>query len=403
VVAGGLATAVGLGVGSLLAPGRALAAPSGSSAGETVKIGFIALTDCASVVLAHELGFFKQRGVDVQLVKQASWPATRDALANGDIHAAHALFSLPLSVATGIGGTAAQAQKLRIAMVLNQNGQAITLKKDWAAAGYGDLKKAKTVMKGGDGQTYAMTFPGGTHDTWLRYWLLAMGIPMTVPQIIPIPPPQMVANMKVGNMDGFCVGEPWPGVAAKDGVGFTHIATQDIWQNHPEKALVVNNDFATSRRADLKKVMGAVLEASKWLDFTFNREKTADTLSRPEYVNAPADVIKDRLNGRYDLGAGLGVKTFKGDQMRFHRAGKVNFPRRGHAIWFMTQYVRFGLLKSLPNVNAIAKQMILTDLYKEVAAAEKVSVPADDMAPFAVKLDGVTFDPKNPAKEAKRK
>jgi nitrate/nitrite transport system substrate-binding protein len=395
----GTALALAAAVPSLMATRSA----RGATLANPIKIGFISLTDCSSVVMAKELGFDKSRGIEIQPIKMASWPATRDALVNGDIDAAHCLFSMPFSVALGIGGTPAQAAKMRIAMMLNQNGQAITLKKDWAAAGYGDLKKAKAAMQGGVGHTYAMTFPGGTHDTWLRYWLLAMGIPMSVPKIIPIPPPQMVANMKVNNMDAYCVGEPWPGVGAQQGIGFTHLATQDLWQHHPEKALVVNADFATGRKAELKKTMGAILEASKWLDFTFNRAKTASTVGRPEYVNAPSEVIQDRLNGVYDLGAGLGTKRFSGDQMRFHRAGKVNFPRKSHAIWFMAQYVRFGYLKSEPNYNALAKQMILTDLYKEVAAESKVAVPNDDMAPFVVKLDKVTFDPKKPSKEAKRK
>jgi nitrate/nitrite transport system substrate-binding protein len=387
---------------SVFASGAA-AATRRLGASSPIKIGFISLTDCASIVMAKELGFDKRRGIEIQPIKMASWPATRDALVNGDIDAAHCLFSMPFAVATGVGGNPSQASKLKIAMMLNQNGQGLTLKKDWAAAGYGNLKKAKAVMNGGKDATFAMTFPGGTHDIWLRYWLLAMGIPMSVPKIIPIPPPQMVANMKVNAMDGYSVGEPWNGVGAQQGIGFTAMATQDIWQHHPEKALVVNSDFASGRKADLKKVMGAVLEASKWLDFTFNREETGDTLGRPEYVNASSDVITDRLNGRYDLGAGLGTRKFSGDQMRFHRGGQVNFPRKSHAIWAMTQYVRFGYLKSLPNVNAIAKQVILTDLYKEVAAAEKVAVPNDDMAPFFVKLDKVTFDPKKPQKEAARR
>jgi nitrate/nitrite transport system substrate-binding protein len=394
----GSALATAAAVPSLLSARPARSATSA----KTIKIGFIALTDCSSVVMAHELGFYKARGLDVQLIKQASWPATRDALINGDIDAAHGLFSLPLSVATGIGG-AAGTNKIKIAMMLNQNGQAITLKKEFASAGYGNLKAAKAAIKGGDGQTFAMTFPGGTHDTWLRYWLLAMGVSMSTPKIIPIPPPQMVANMQVGNMDGYCVGEPWGGVAAQKGIGFTAIATQDIWKHHPEKALIVNADFAAGRTPELKKVMGAILEASKWLDFAWNRAKTSDTVGRPEYVNAPSQVIEDRLNGKYDLGAGLGQKKFLGDQMRFCRGGQVNLPRKSHAIWFMAQYVRFGLLKSEPNYNAIAKELILTDLYKEVAAAEKLAVPNDDMAPFQVKLDKVTFDPKKPSKEAKRK
>jgi nitrate/nitrite transport system substrate-binding protein len=386
------------GCGSSDEPKAAADAPPTS--GKPVKIGFIALTDCASIVMADALGYYKKRGVTVEIIKQASWPATRDALLNGDIDAAHCLFGMPFSVATGIGGKGSKA--LKIAMMLNNNGQAITLKKDLKAAGYGDLAAAKAALKGGKGHTFAMTFPGGTHDVWLRYWLKAQGIDLSVPKIIPIPPPQMVANMKVNTMDGYCVGEPWNAVAVAQDIGFTAITTQDIWTNHPEKALVVNADFASSRSDDLKKVMGGVLEAGKWLDVPANRKQAAQTIGTPAFVNAkPAD-IEGRLTGSYDLGAGLGPKTFTDDNMAFFRNGEVNFPRKAYGIWFMAQYQRFGYLKSAPAYDAIASELILTDLYKEVAAAEGVSVPDDDMAPFTVKLDGVEFDPTKPEKEAAR-
>ena len=157
-----------------------------------LTLGFIALTDCASLVMAKELGYFEERGLDVTLQKQASWPATRDALLNNQIDGAHCLFSMPLSVATGLGGPAGNTS-LKIAMVLNNNGQAITLKNDYAAAGYGNLAKARKVLQAKT-PTMAMTFPGGTHDLWLRYWLRATGVDESAVKIIPIPPPQMVAN-----------------------------------------------------------------------------------------------------------------------------------------------------------------------------------------------------------------
>ncbi|OYX83742.1 MAG: hypothetical protein B7Y83_10465 [Flavobacteriales bacterium 32-34-25] len=207
----------------------------------------------------------------------------------------------------------------------------------------------------------------------------------------------MVANMKVGNMDGFCVGEPWGGVAAMQGVGFTQIASQDIWKDHPEKALVVNKDFSAKRRADLKKVMKAIMEACIWLDVPANRKKTADIIGRAPYVNANNDVIQDRLNGEYNLGCKLGQKIYKGDQMVFHKGGLVNFPRKSHAIWAMAQFVRFGYLKTPPNYKAIADKLILQDLYKEVAASMKVKVPADDMKPFSLTMDKTVFNPANPA------
>lgn len=373
----------------------------GGGGGKEIKIGFIALTDCAPIIMADSLGYFKQRGLNVSVVKQASWPATRDALLNGDIDAAHCLFSLPLAGAAGLGGQTPN-DKLKIAMTLNNNGQAITLKNDLSAAGYGDLDKAKAAINGGNGQTFAMTFPGGTHDAWLRYWLLAMGISMETAKIIPIPPPQMVANMTAGNMNGYSVGEPWNAVAVEKNVGFTTIATQDIWTNHPEKALVVNADFASKREAELKEVMAAVLDACQFCDDEKNIPKVAETIGTPSIVNAKPEDIEPRLLGEYDLGAGLGTKSFGPRRMRFYRNGDTNNPRAGEAIWFLAQYQRFGYLDKAPDYNKIADSVILKDLYAEVAKSEGVKVPDDDMAPFTVKLDNTHFDPKDPQKEADR-
>jgi nitrate/nitrite transport system substrate-binding protein len=367
---------------------------------QPVTLGFIALTDCASLVMAKELGYFEQRGLDVTLQKQASWPATRDALLNNQIDGAHCLFSMPLSVATGIGGPAGNTS-LKIAMVLNNNGQAITLKKDYAAAGYGNLAKARNVLEAKT-PTMAMTFPGGTHDMWLRYWLRATGADESAVKIIPIPPPQMVANMGVGTMDGYCVGEPWNAVAVDQNIGFTTIASQDIWTYHPEKALVVNEQFATTKQAVLEDVMAAVLKASKWLDVRANRTKAASVLGVPEYVNATASSIEGRLAGNYQLGGGLGAKTFKDDYMVFFRDGQVNAPRRAHAIWFLAQYQRLGMLKTVPDYEKIVDAIVLRDVYEKVAKAEKIAVPDDDLAPFSVKLDNATFDPAKPNLEVKR-
>lgn len=362
-----------------------------------VKLGFIALTDCASIVMAKELGFFADRNLDVEVIKQASWPATRDNLLNGQIDGAHSLFGMPFAVAT-FGGA---SRDLKIAMVLNNNGQAITLNKDLASVGYGDLEKAKTALESKE-PTLAMTFPGGTHDVWLRYWLKATKADTSKIKIIPIPPPQMVANMTAGNMDGYCVGEPWNAVAVKNGIGFTHLTTQDLWEHHPEKALVVNAKFASTQEDTLKDVMAAILEAGKWLDNATNRKKAATTIGAPAWVNAPAAEIEGRLTGEYVVGAGLPNRTYKGTQMRFFRDGLVNMPRRSHGIWFMSQYQRFGLLKEAPPYEEIVDSIILSDLYAEVAKAEGIDVPDDDMTPFEVKLDGVTFDPSKPDKEASR-
>jgi nitrate/nitrite transport system substrate-binding protein len=237
---------------------------------------------------------------------------------------------------------------------------------------------------------------------WLRYWLKAAKVDPAAVKIIPIPPPNMVANMNVGTMDGYSVGEPWNAVAVDQNIGFTAITSQDIWTNHPEKALVVNEQFATTKTDTLKDVMAAVLKASKWLDQRANRAKAASVLGVPEYVNAVASAIEGRLEGKYQLGANLGPKTFKDDYMVFFRNGQVNAPRRAYAIWFMAQYRRLGLLNTDPDYMKLADSILLRDVYEQVAAAEKIPVPDDDMAPFTVKLDNTTFDPKKPNLEVKR-
>lgn len=365
---------------------------------KTVKLGFIPLTDCAPLVIAREMGFFQKYGVDVQLSKEASWANVRDKLLNGELDGAHCLFSMPFSVYEGIGGKA--GSEMRIAMLLNNNGQGITLSKDFCGlVGFKEIKKVASAVKSVRAKkevTFAMTFPGGTHDIWLRTWLAACGVNSRSVGIITIPPPQMVANMRVDNMEGFCVGEPWNGLAASQGIGFTHIASQDIWKNHPEKALVVNKAFAETDQEDLKKIMMAIIEACKWLDNMANRKKAASILARPNYVNAPATVLEARLLGSNDLGCDLGVQKYKDDYMLFYNNGSVNAPRKTYAIWFMAQYARFGMASLPENYKAIADKIILDNLYAQVAKSMGVPVPADDMKPFKLALEPVTFDPNNP-------
>jgi nitrate/nitrite transport system substrate-binding protein len=375
------------------------AAASSKPAGPPLKLtlGFIALTDCSPLIIAKEKGFYEERGLDVTIVKQASWPATRDNLQSGQIDGAHCLNWMPYSVATGVGGNG--ATDLKVAMMLNNNGQAITLEKSMAAAGYGDLDKAKAALDAKP-RTLAMTFPGGTHDLWLRYWLRATGADESKAKVIPIPPPQMVANMKVGNMGGFCVGEPWNAVAVQQDIGFSHITTQDIWLHHPEKALVVNAKTAADEEALHRLILGT-LDACKWLDDLDNRSAAADIVGKPEYINAPAAEIRGRLLGKYDLGAGLGSKDFKGAQMMFHRDGETNAPLKSYGIWGLAQYQRLGLLKAAPDYAALTDEIVLTDAYAKAAKAFGIDV-VDDMQKLEIKLDNVTFDPNKPEVEAKR-
>jgi nitrate/nitrite transport system substrate-binding protein len=362
-----------------------------------IRLGYIPLTDCAPIVMAKELGFFAKYGLNVEVSKEASWANVRDKILTGELDGAHCLFSMPFSVYTGVGGK--EGSEMKIAMILNNNGQAITLSKDFCGkVGFKQTAKVGSVvaakLKADKEVTFAMTFPGGTHDIWLRYWLAAAGVSQKTSKIITIPPPQMVANMKVGNMDGFCVGEPWNGVAVKQDIGFTEIASQDIWKHHPEKALVVNKKFSEARTEELKLVMKAVLEACKWLDNRANRKKASPIVGK--YINAPADVIEARLMGDYNLGCDQGTEIYTDNYMLFHRNGETNFPRKSYGIWFMTQYVRFDYLQAAPDYKAIADKLIMQDLYREVATSMGIKIPADDMKPFTIDLDKASFDPNSP-------
>lgn len=365
---------------------------------EVIRLGIIPLTDCSPIVMAKEWGLFEKYGVKVEVSKEASWANVRDKLLTGELDGAHCLFSMPFSVYTGVGGK--EGSEMRIAMMLNVNGQAISMSNEFCGkVGFKEMNKVGAALlnkvKSGKEVIVAGTFPGGTHDIWMRNWLAVAGIDQKSVKQITIPPPQMVSNMKVGNMDAFCVGEPWGGVAVKQNIGYTQIATQDMWKDHPEKALVLNKNFAETRTEDLKKVMKAVLHACRLLDIMANRKKAAPVVGKVSYINAPADVIDNRLAGIYDLGCNQGQEIYK-DMMYFHKNGMVNFPRKSHAIWFMAQYVRFGYLSSPPKYKEIADKIIMQDLYKEVAASMGIKVPDDDMKTFSLTFDKTPFDPNKP-------
>jgi nitrate/nitrite transport system substrate-binding protein len=212
----------------------------------------------------------------------------------------------------------------------------------------------------------------------------------------------MVANMQAGTVQGFCVGEPWGAVAVTQGIGFSHLTTQDLWLNHPEKALVCSARMVEERPDVVRDMIQSVLASSQWLDIPENRSSAADVIGQEQYINAPPNDIRGRLTGVYDLGADLGERDFEGEQMQFHRDGQTNFPRRSYVHWTLAQYRRLGYLPEVPDPVALADELILTDLYAEAAEAEGVAIPDDDMSPLEVRLDDTTFDPVDFAAEAAR-
>ena len=295
-------------------PARWTGGAYASDAPETpkVRIGIIALTDCSSIVMAHELGLFKKYGIESTISKEASWAVIRDRLTLGENQATHMLYSMPYASTMGLLG--APKKPMVVALALSRNGQAITLTKALLEKGVKrpqDLKPLVDAAKAaGQPLTFAMTFPPGTHAMWMRYWLGVGGInPDKDVTLITIPPPQMVANMKVGKMDGFCVGEPWNARAIADGVGYTVTTTQKIWPDHPEKVLAFTADFAARNPRTVKAVMRAVVEAGRYIDTLDNRRHVADVVSRPQYINTQPEVILGRLLGKYEYGDGRSERS----------------------------------------------------------------------------------------------
>ncbi len=381
-------------MGGLSMPIASTAWAAGSDKPEKpeINVGFIPLTDCAPVVIASVLGFDKKYGIKINASKEASWAGVRDKLINGELDAAHVLYGLIYGVHLGVGGP---RKEMSILMSLNQNGQAITLSSQLKEKGVTDGKSLKRLVDSDKREyTFAQTFPTGTHAMWLYYWLAASGIdPMRDVKTIVVPPPQMVANMRVGNMDGFCVGEPWGARAIADGIGFTAITTQGIWADHPEKVLGCSAEFVKKYPNTARALLMAVLDAARYIEQVKNRPLVAKLISGKSYVNAPEEVILGRFLGQYDNG--IGRKWKDEHSMRFVQDG-ASFPYHSDGMWFMTQHRRWGLLKADPDYLAVAKQVNQVELYKQAATQLKIAMPASPMRSSTL-FDGKVWDGSDPA------
>lgn len=363
-----------------------------------MRFGIIALTDNAPIVMAHELGFFKKVGINSVISKEASWAVIRDKLTLGENHATHMLIGMPFASTMGLLGS--PVKPMVIPWMLNRNGQAITLANKFK----GQVKTAKDMKPfadkakaAGTPLTFAMTFPPGTHAMWIRYWLASGGInPDKDVNLITIPPPQMVANMKIGKMDGFCVGEPWNLRAIADGIGYTVTTTQKMWPDHPEKVCAFTEEFAAKNPKTVRAALKALHLASEHLDKMENRPAAAEVISRPTYINCPKEIILDRLQGKYDYGNG--VKEQDPNYMIFSQRG-CNFPSRTYGAWWLSQFRRWGMVKAAPNYMQVVQKVMRVDLYAEAMKEMGVKVTAIDLQP--VKLADGVFDPKDPERYAR--
>jgi nitrate/nitrite transport system substrate-binding protein len=366
----------------------------------SVRFGIIALTDCSPIVVAHEKGFFKKHGIQSSISKEASWAVIRDKLQTGDNQATHMLVGMPIASTMGLLGSA--KKPMVFPWILNRNGQGITLKSELMGKVQEDpaalkpfVEKAKSL---GEPMTFAMTFPPGTHAMWMRYYLAAGGIhPDKDVNLITIPPPQMVANMKVGKMDGFCVGEPWNARAVNDKIGFTSITTQKMWKDHPEKVCAFLAEYADKNPKTVKAVLKALHEASVWLDDLGNRPEQCDIVSKPSYVNCPKEIILGRLLGDYDMGDG---RKFKDPDPMIFSQRNCNYPQPKYVTWWLSQFRRWGMVSGAPDYAGIAAKVARTDLYEAAMKEIGFAHGGRDDRPETL-FDGVTFDPAQPEAYAK--
>jgi nitrate/nitrite transport system substrate-binding protein len=371
-------------------------------------LGYIALIDASALVIAKEKGYFSKHGMpDVEVAKQASWGATRDNLVLGSesngIDGAHILSPMPYLISTGKVTQNNVPTPMYLAARLNLDAQAISVAQE-----YKDLKvttdasplKDAFAKKKAEGKEVkvAMTFPGGTHDLWIRYWLAAAGIdPDKDIATIVVPPPQMVANMKVGNMDAFCVGEPWNEQLVNQGIGFTACTTGEIWAKHPEKALGMRAAWVDKNPNAARALLMAVMEAQQWCEKMENKPELAEIVGRRQWFNVPVPDIIGRLKGDVNYGNGR-VATGTKEYMKFW-SDHASYPFKSHDTWFVTEDIRWGKFEPTTDIKALVDKVNREDIWRD--AAKALSLPASDIPASTSRgketfFDGKVFDPADP-------
>jgi len=397
------AAAATLAVVKTLLPSGAFAAGPGPEVAKA-RLGFIALTDSSPLIIAKEKGLFAKYGMpDVEVLKQASWAAVRDNLVlgsgGGGIDGSHILSPLPYLISTG-QATGGRPVPMNILARLNTNGQAISVGNDLKAVkvglnSAGAKAKFAQLKAAGNMAKVAMTFRGGTHDLWVRYWLAAGGInPETDVSTIVIPPPQMVANMKAGTQDAFCVGEPWNGQLVNQRVGYTACLTSEIWMNHPEKAFAMRADWVAKYPRAAQAITMAIMEAQIWCDKMQNRPAMCSIVSGRQYINVPMGDILPRLQGTVNFGDGRQVQGSP-HVMKFW-ADNASFPFKSHDLWFLTEDVRWGILPQSTQKMALVNKVNRSDIWRASAKALGVPAPAGDSRGVEKFFDGKVFDPAKP-------
>jgi two-component system, oxyanion-binding sensor len=374
-----------------------------------VQAGFIPLLDCAPLVVARERGFDRQFGFSFQLHREVSWANIRDKLDIGAFDCAHMLAPMPIAATLGLGRA---AEPVIAPMSLSVNGNAITVSQtlyeemctaDAGAVTQGGMAAAKAMAKvvqargaaGREPLTLGMVYPFSCHNYDLRFWLASAGIdPDNDVNLIVVPPPLLAESLKAGRVDGFCVGQPWNSVAVEQGHGVIVATKNELWPMSPEKVLGVRETWAGENVALLSDAMRALVAACQWLDEPDNRREAASILAEPRYVGVPEEILQRPLTGRLKRGGGA-PEIVDADAVVFHRH-TANFPWRSHAVWIITQMIRWGQVREPFDILALAERVYRPDLYRAALKGAGVEIPEADYKSEGGQsafFGGETFDP----------
>jgi len=340
-----------------------------------LKIGFIAITCASPLIMADPLGFYREQGLNVQLMKTAGWALIRDKMINREHDASHFLSPMPLAISMGLGSA---QMPMHVATIQNVNGQAITL----------HVKhKDRRDPKSWKGLKFAVPFEYSMHNFLLRYYVAEAGLnPDTDIQIRVTPPPEMVANLRAGNIDGFLGPDPFNQRAVYDEVGFIHLLSKEIWDGHPCCAFGLSGEFIQQNPATFAALYRAVLTAAAMAREARNRELIAKVISPTAYLNQPETVVAQVLTGKFADGLG-NVKTVP------NRADFDPVPWPSMAVWMLTQMKRWGYVKGDVDYRQIAEKVFLMTDARKFMGELGQKAPAASAAYPKFKVMGREFDP----------
>ena len=339
---------------------------------EPIRIGFIPLIDCAPFVIAHEKGFFLQEGVDVVLSKEASWASIRDKVTFNLLDGAHMLASMPIAASLGIGTI---KTSMETSFTVSHNGNGITIGNELYkqlqrfAVSSADIRSGaalkKLIESQGKGTAplrFAMVYPYSSHNYQLRDWLSRAGIDSDNDvQIVVVPPVKMVDSLRQGDIDGYCVGEPWNSLAVEQGVGHMLVTGFEIWGSTPEKVFGVNSTWAEQNRGSYLAVIRALEQACKWVDNPANQTELLNILSQSDYLNCTVEQLV------YGFGSVKPKGQFDWPMDAYQRfsGSDINKPLPSYALWIMAQMHRWHQLDHVTSLNDLAEQVYRKDLFYE--------------------------------------